>query len=138
MGIIGASKVAQWWKIHLQCRRLRRCCFSPWAGKIPCSRKWQHTPVFLPREFHGQRGLVGYSPWVHRVRQDWVTKHKNDAYHCICICLYFFNFWNISVLSSKQWNYITFTCKDYKLMIYWYDFIRSTFFLYFYGCINKT
>ena len=21
------------------------------------------TPVFLPREFHGQRSLVGYSPW---------------------------------------------------------------------------
>ena len=20
-------------------------------------------PVFLPREFHGQRSLVGYSPW---------------------------------------------------------------------------
>ena len=20
-------------------------------------------PVFLPEEFHGQRGLVGYSPW---------------------------------------------------------------------------
>ena len=23
----------------------------------------QHTPVFLPGEFHGQRSLVGYSPW---------------------------------------------------------------------------
>ena len=26
-------------------------------------RKWQLTPVFLPKEFHGQRSLVGYSPW---------------------------------------------------------------------------
>ena len=25
--------------------------------------KWQPTPVFLPGEFHGQRSLVGYSPW---------------------------------------------------------------------------
>ena len=23
----------------------------------------QLTPVFLPGEFHGQRSLVGYSPW---------------------------------------------------------------------------
>ena len=23
----------------------------------------QPTPVFLPGELHGQRGLVGYSPW---------------------------------------------------------------------------
>ena len=33
--------------------------------KIPWRRKWQPTPVFLPREFHGQRNLVGYSPWGH-------------------------------------------------------------------------
>ena len=26
-------------------------------------RKWLPTPVFLPREFHGQRRLVGYRPW---------------------------------------------------------------------------
>ena len=24
-------------------------------------KKWQPTPVFLPRESHGQRSLVGYS-----------------------------------------------------------------------------
>ena len=30
------------------------------------------TPVFLPEEFHGQRSLAGYSPyiWSHRVRHD--------------------------------------------------------------------
>ena len=26
------------------------------------------TPVFLPGEFHGQRGLMGYSPWGHKER----------------------------------------------------------------------
>jgi len=29
-------------------------------------RKWQPTPAFLLGEFHGQRSLVGYSPWGHR------------------------------------------------------------------------
>ena len=24
------------------------------------------TPVFLPGEFHGERSLVGYSPWGHK------------------------------------------------------------------------
>ena len=43
-----------------QCRRLR---IDPRVGKIPWSRKWQPTPVFLPGKFHGQRSLVGYSPW---------------------------------------------------------------------------
>ena len=29
-------------------------------------RKWQPTPVFLPGESHGWRGLSGYIPWGHR------------------------------------------------------------------------
>ena len=38
--------------------------FDPWVGKTFWSRKWQPTPVFLPGESHGERGLAGYSPWV--------------------------------------------------------------------------
>ena len=33
------------------------------SQKIPWRRKWQPTPVFLPGKSHGQRSLVGYSPW---------------------------------------------------------------------------
>ena len=43
-----------------QCRRLE---FDPWVGKILWRRKWKPSPVFLPGESHGQRNLVGYSPW---------------------------------------------------------------------------
>ena len=32
----------------------------------PVGREWLPTPVFLPGEFHGQRSLVGYSPWGHK------------------------------------------------------------------------
>ena len=31
--------------------------------KIPWRRVWLPTPVFFPREFHGQRNLAGYSSW---------------------------------------------------------------------------
>ena len=37
--------------------------FYPWVGKIPCRSAWQPTPGSLPGESHGQRSLVGYSPW---------------------------------------------------------------------------
>ena len=40
--------------------------FGPWVSKIPWRSKWQPTPVFLPREFHGQRSLTGYSPRGHK------------------------------------------------------------------------
>ena len=33
------------------------------SQKMPWRRKWRPTPVLLPREFHGQRSLEGYSPW---------------------------------------------------------------------------
>ena len=36
--------------------------FDPWVREIPGSRKWQPTPVILPRESHGQRSLADYSP----------------------------------------------------------------------------
>jgi len=42
--------------------RLKRSRFDPWVGKIPWRRAWQHTPVFLPGESHGQRSLAGCSP----------------------------------------------------------------------------
>ena len=53
-----------------QCRRYKRQGFDPWVGAIP----WQPTPVFLPRESHGQRSLTGYSPWgSQRAGRHWAT-----------------------------------------------------------------
>ena len=36
--------------------------------------KWQPSPVFLPREFHGQRSLLGHSTWGHK-SQTWLSMH---------------------------------------------------------------
>ena len=47
------------------------------AGSIPGSGnfpgEWQPTPVFLPGKSHGQKSLVGYSPWGH-IESD-MTEH---------------------------------------------------------------
>ena len=29
-------------------------------------REWLPTLIFLPGKFHGQKSLVGYSPWGHK------------------------------------------------------------------------
>ena len=39
---------------------------DPWVGKIPWKKKWKPITVFLPEKFHGQRSLVGYTPWGHK------------------------------------------------------------------------
>ena len=71
-------------------RRCRRHRFNPWVRKIPWRRAWQPTPVFLPGESQGQRGLTSCSPWVcspwvyvQRVGCDWSdlahsTQHTRD------------------------------------------------------------
>ena len=40
--------------------------FNPRVRKISWRRKWLPTPVFLPREFHRQWSLAGYSPLLKR------------------------------------------------------------------------
>ena len=44
----------------------RRHWFDPWARKIPWSRKWQPTPLFLPGKCHGQRIWASYSRRGHQ------------------------------------------------------------------------
>ena len=59
-------------------------------GKTPWSRKWQPTPVFLPRKSHGQRSLAGYSPCdckesdmteqLSMSSSTWSTQHMNETH----------------------------------------------------------
>ena len=51
---------------------------DPWVRKIPWRREWQPTPVFLPREFHGQRILAIYSPRGRTQMSDEHTLLKNE------------------------------------------------------------
>ena len=45
---------------------------------IPWRRKWQPTPVFCPGKSHGQRNLVGYSPWDQKSRT-WLKKLSSSS-----------------------------------------------------------
>ena len=47
---------------------------SLWGGH---GNPFQYSCLENPQ---GQRSLVGYSPWVHRVRHDWATNHT--SYPC--------------------------------------------------------
>ena len=62
----------------LQCRRHERLRFDPWVGKIPWRRKCPPTPVFLPGQSHGQRSLVGYSPWGRQESDMTEGLHNNN------------------------------------------------------------
>ena len=78
------------------CLQCRRSGFSPGLGKIPWRRKWLLFPVLLPRDFHGQRSLTGYSPWGHKksdtskqlTLKSWTLMFiKPLSVVCVCVCV---------------------------------------------------
>ena len=70
----------------------------PWRRKwqpnpVLLPGKWQPTPVLLPGESHGERSLVGYSPWVckgHK-RSD-TTERLRDTMMLQDVAFFFFFF----------------------------------------------
>ena len=65
--VLGLSRWQRDKEPACQCRSSRDAgLILPWVRKIPWSRKWQPTPVFLPGKYHGQRRLKGYSPGGHK------------------------------------------------------------------------
>ena len=69
-GASGKEFVCQW-------RRHKRQGFDLWVGKIPWRRKWQPAPIFLLGKSHGQRSLVGFTPWDCKEldKTEWLRKH---------------------------------------------------------------
>ena len=56
-------------KSAFSCLQDRRPGLDPWVRKILWIREWQATPVYLLRQSHGKRSLVG----LQRVKRDWAT-----------------------------------------------------------------
>ena len=54
----------------------------------PLEKGMVPTPVLLPGEFHGQRSLVSYSPWDHRVGQSWAT-NTHFSYKLLDVPIFF-------------------------------------------------
>ena len=62
--------------------------FNPWIGKIPRSKAWEPTPVFLSGESHEQRSLVGYSPQGHTesdLAEATQHTHTHENIHHKCV-----------------------------------------------------
>ena len=47
--------------------------------EAPLEKEMAPTPVLLPGESHGQRGLAGYSPWGHKKSG---TTERLNTYVC--------------------------------------------------------
>ena len=81
-----------------QCRRLRKCEFDLWIGKIPWRRKWQPTPVFLPGKSMDRGAWLAT---VHGVtkRWTWLSMSKNYKQPRVAASVK----WEISPLFHLLW-----------------------------------
>ena len=93
--------------------------FDLWGRKMPWRKKWQPTPILLPRKFHGWRSLVGYSLWGHKESDmtSRVGKIKKKKYY-ISIAESFSKTWisSIYILHLKYqlyWNLWAYFLKGF-------------------------
>ena len=96
-----------------------------WVRKIPWSRNWQPIPVFLPGKSHGQRSLVGYSPWSHKSRT-WLSmcaliwnREFCPLYFCYIMLLSMYIF----VFYIDTWSFRTraIKCSNHKAHLHFFD-----------------
>ena len=122
---------------NCQCRRCQRHRFNPWVRKVPSSKKWKLTPVFLPGKLQGQRSLVGYIPSGHKgsytTENTQTHRHRHTHTHHSPGLGYFVNkkdrFWE-SLLQSP--NLVIWPINPYRNIISeFFNFIFIYLFIYF-------
>ena len=63
-----------------QCNRHKRCRFNPWVSSIPCSRKWQPSPVFL---LGNPMGRGAWWATAHRVAENQIQLSTYTHITCV-------------------------------------------------------
>ena len=102
-----------------QCRRCKRCGFNPWVRKIPWSRTWQPTLVFLPIKSHQQRNLAGHNSWSRRVGHDWEIEHAPSINISYWVFIY------IITPCSVLFHFLTNSLTHRKTLKTWISGIKS-------------
>ena len=80
-----------WWTYPRKVNLVASSRVSNMREMVPHTwrREWQPLPVFLPGESHGQRSLMGYSPWARKESDttEWQTHtHAHTHTQAICSC----------------------------------------------------
>ena len=95
----------------------------PGSGRSPGVKEWQPTPVFLPGESHGQKSMVGYSPWA--------CKELDTTEQLTLLLLFGYNIFCESVhqLMDIWTSQVVATINCIAFNIYIYDFLQTRIFI---------
>ena len=97
MAFLRASQVAH--GKESTCHSLQERQVQSLGQEDPLEKETANTPVFLPGEFHGQRSLVGHSPW---------GRKKSGMTEWLSLILWEESswFWYIDLIISKYWTHL--------------------------------
>ena len=107
-----------------QWRRHKRCRFNPWARKTPWRRKWQPVPVILHGKSHGQRSLVGFSPWGCKESDATEQQRRYHRETFVIINWYDLKFDKVVNLVPHEWKGKKKIEKKWDLL-FWLEFLRT-------------
>ena len=120
-----ASSVMQW-GIHPPVQEMQETQVQSLGREEPQRRKRKPTPVFLLRNVHGQRHLVGYSAVITIVRQDEWLSTLNYTGEDVCILLYIIFIMHIKTgknQAAQVWGILFMRIGD--------NFISDHFYIFF-------
>ena len=89
-------------------------------------RKWQPIPVFMPGKYHGQRSLVGYTPW------DCKRSDTTEWLHFISFHFISFHFM-CSIGRAKEQTWIIFISHWIKIKLIAQFLVESKYSLLKFG-----
>ena len=92
---MGFPRWCSWYRICSPMKEMQKTMVRSLGQDDPWSRKWQPKPVFLLGKCHGQRSLVGNSPWGHK---------ESDMTVWLSTAQHMGHFRNFS-LNSSPWNF---------------------------------
>ena len=98
--------------------------FDPWVWKILWRRKWQLTPVFLLGKSHGQRSLVGCTPWIARSQTQ--LSYQMTTTTNLLYCLFTINFFIMFIYNNI--NYFMFL----QISLFWTVHISGIIHMWFF------
>ena len=109
--------------------QLRRYSFDHLVRKTRWGRTWQHTPVLVPRQCHGQSRLVGYCPLG--CKKSDITEQLNTHTHTHTHTHTYIHSLIYIKMTCKLQTQNHFLCNC-KLFSYHYTYLK----LYMHTCIS--
>ena len=101
--------------------------------RIPWRRKWQSTPALLPGKSHGQRSLVGYSPWGHKESD----KTEQRYFHFTKWIRWSLFTWFASVLPLLAFQQLNVIGSQNKFLFCWISFYGISRIMEDFQCVEK-